>query len=59
MKNLLTLIAIASIFISCKLNDTTDEEVKASVIDSTIVGADKDEDGCLASAGYTWSKLNK
>ncbi|MBY0486393.1 MAG: hypothetical protein K2P85_04285, partial [Flavobacteriaceae bacterium] len=27
--------------------------------DSTIVGADKDENGCLASAGYTWSKLNK
>ena len=27
--------------------------------DSTIVGADKDENGCLASAGYTWSKVNK
>ena len=59
MKNLLIIIAITSIFISCKLNDTTDEEVKAPVKDSTIVGADKDDDGCLASAGYTWSKLNK
>lgn len=59
MKNLLIIIAITSIFISCKLNDATDEEVKAPVKDSTIVGADKDDDGCLASAGYTWSKLNK
>ena len=59
MKNLQIVIAIASIFISCKLNDTTNEEVKAPVKDSTIVGADKDDDGCLASAGYTWSKLNK
>lgn len=59
MKNLLIVIAITSIFISCKLNDATDEEVKAPVKDSTIVGADKDDDGCLASAGYTWSKLNK
>lgn len=59
MKNLLIIFAITSIFISCKLNDTTDEEVKAPVKDSTIVGADKDDDGCLASAGYTWSKLNK
>lgn len=59
MKNLLIVITITSIFISCKLNDATDEEVKAPVKDSTIVGADKDDDGCLASAGYTWSKLNK
>ncbi|WP_353083218.1 hypothetical protein [Flavobacterium sp.] len=59
MKNLLIVIAITSIFISCKLNDATDEEVKAPVKDSTIFGADKDDDGCLASAGYTWSKLNK
>ena len=27
--------------------------------DSTIIGADKDENGCLGSAGYTWSKVNK
>ena len=59
MKNLLIVIAITSVFISCKLNDATDEEVKAPVKDSTIVGADKDDDGCLASGGYTWSKLNK
>jgi hypothetical protein len=59
MRNLLILIAITSVFNSCKLNDTTDEEVSAPVKDSTIVGADKDENGCLASAGYTWSKLNK
>ena len=59
MKNLLLVFTIASIFISCKLNDATEEKTNAPVKDSTIVGADKDENGCLASAGYTWSKLNK
>ena len=35
---------------------------KTRTVDSTkdvVVGADKDENGCLASAGYTWSKVNK
>lgn len=59
MKNLLLVFTISSIFISCKLNDAIEEDTKTPVKDSTIVGADKDENGCLASAGYTWSKLNK
>lgn len=48
--------------VSCKLNDSTSEDTskqRPKPKDSTIVGADQDENGCLASAGYTWSKLNK
>ena len=49
-------------FTSCKFKDDTVETAankKTQPKDSTIVGADQDENGCLASAGYTWSKLNK
>ena len=47
-------------FISCKPheNEESSNNVPQSK-DSSIVGVDKDENGCLASAGYTWSKLNK
>lgn len=51
------------VLVSCKWSDATSSEdevnKKAQPKDSTIVGADQDENGCLASAGYTWSKLNK
>jgi hypothetical protein len=60
-KNIFTIITLLTLFVSCKhaSNDKplTEEEVKPK--DSTMVGVDKDENGCLASAGYTWSKLNK
>ena len=49
--------------LSCKPEATANlKEVNSKpkiVRDSTIVGADKDENGCLGSAGYTWSKVNK
>lgn len=49
--------------LSCKRNEKPDLKSINSKPkmekDSTIVGADKDENGCLASAGYTWSKVNK
>ena len=49
--------------LSCKPDaQTTINAVNSKpkvVRDSTIVGADKDENGCLGSAGYTWSKVNK
>ena len=59
MKNLLLYIALFSILISCKFNDADPEVTNVPHKDSTIVGVDKDNNGCLASAGYTWSKLNK
>jgi hypothetical protein len=47
---------------SCRFIDKTEqtEETKHSltVKDSSVFN-DKDENGCLASAGYVWSKVNK
>jgi hypothetical protein len=63
MKKILIIGVLLSVFMSCKNKVETDEndnsKVKKESKDSTIIGADKDENGCLASAGYTWSKLNK
>jgi hypothetical protein len=53
---------LAFLSVSCNLMNTTSKEEESKKMqpkDSTIVGADQDENGCLASAGYTWSKLNK
>lgn len=63
MKKIIPFIIIALSFASCKLTDgkSPEEEselLEASVKDSTNV-SDKDEHGCLASAGYIWSKVNK
>ncbi len=49
---------------SCKLTDQNDSEseeeknIPLVTKDSTVVN-DKDENGCLATAGYIWSKMNK
>jgi len=63
MKKIITLLVFTLTLYSCKLtnqNDEATEEGKANVTvkDSTVVN-DKDENGCLASAGYIWSKVNK
>jgi hypothetical protein len=61
-RSIAIVLVMATFFVSCKLKDDTSEDVANKKIqpkDSTIVGADQDENGCLASAGYTWSKLNK
>lgn len=48
---------------SCKLEDkkaAIDEPKNARTFaKDTVVVYDKDENGCLASAGYVWSKVNK
>ncbi len=59
MKNLLLSFALFSILISCKPNDVDPVATNKPHKDSTIVDVDKDKNGCLASAGYTWSKLNQ
>ncbi len=62
MKKITLIVLFAITLVSCKLNDDANESTsnkKVQPKDSTIVGADQDENGCLASAGYTWSKLNK
>lgn len=63
MKKIATLLMIFLIVSSCRLidqNDDTDENAKVAATskDSTVVN-DKDENGCLASAGFVWSKVNK
>lgn len=61
LKKIIVSCFIFSSLISCKWidqrEDTTNE--KETNAKDVVVGGDKDEDGCLASAGYTWSKLNK
>jgi hypothetical protein len=60
IKNITTLVLLLIVLVSCKQqDDAIQDETKTQPKDSTIVGADQDENGCLASAGYTWSKLNK
>ncbi len=45
---------------SCKLNDQKEENKVANQGNKEgVIVADKDENGCLASAGYIWSKVNK
>lgn len=63
MKKIATLLMILLIVSSCRLidqNDDTEEnsKVASTTKDSTVVN-DKDENGCLASAGFVWSKVNK
>jgi len=63
MKKIITLIVVAFSIYSCKLTDqNTEEETEQTTNltpkDSTVVN-DKDENGCLAAAGYVWSKVNK
>ena len=62
MKKSLCLLLFFSILTSCKHTDQKSDEAEAianeSVKDSSAVN-DKDEHGCLATAGYVWSKINK
>jgi hypothetical protein len=63
MKKIITLLVFTLALYSCKLTDQKNEEAEeekanVTVKDSTVVN-DKDENGCLASAGYIWSKVNK
>ena len=61
MKKIATILIFSIIIYSCKLTDENDIEEKVAnnttTKDSTIVN-DKDENGCLSSAGYVWSKVN-
>jgi hypothetical protein len=62
MKNTIALLVLVVAFSSCKLKDAQEDvqdgKITATAKDSTAVN-DKDENGCLASAGYIWSKVNK
>ena len=63
MKKISLLLIASIVLFSCKLTDqneteSEEEKVPLAVKDSTVVN-DKDEHGCLATAGYIWSRMNK
>lgn len=59
-KHFLPFIVLIIITISCKKTDDKPfSDTIKKITDSTIVDVDKDKNGCLASAGYIWSKVNK
>ena len=60
MKKYILILAVLCVLSACKLTDEKEEDkgVEQDNKEGTIV-ADKDENGCLASAGYIWSKVNK
>ena len=46
------LICVSALFISCGSSKNNNKE-------GMMTGNDKDEHGCIASAGYTWSEVQK
>ncbi|PQJ20716.1 hypothetical protein [Tenacibaculum sp. SG-28] len=63
MKNLGILMLSVFMMVSCNTNGKKDSEIKVSEettpTEKSIVGNDKDEHGCIGSAGYTWSELRQ
>ncbi|WP_284652008.1 hypothetical protein [Flavobacterium terrisoli] len=63
MKKISLLLIASIVLFSCKLTDqndgeSEDENLPLAAKDSSVVN-DKDEHGCLATAGYIWSRMNK
>jgi hypothetical protein len=59
MKKVFVLALSLVIMVSCNYFNNNEEANKKAEKKDLVLGGDKDENGCLASAGYTWSKLNK
>ncbi len=59
MKKITLLLVTLIVFSSCNYFKNTEEDNPKVPQKDLVLGGDKDENGCLASAGYTWSKLNK
>ncbi|MEW5675926.1 hypothetical protein ABGT15_06395 [Flavobacterium enshiense] len=60
-KTLFIVFTLSFLLTSCDfmLKDHSKEDVTNSGDDKVVLGADKDENGCVASAGYMWSELRK
>lgn len=59
MKKIFLLVAIIFFTYSCKdLSGSSDMSIQKDSL-GTVVGNDKDDKGCVTSAGYTWSELKK
>lgn len=72
MKKVILSLAVASMLLACctskkatettetTAEDTTSEVVADSLINRHLLGGDRDEHGCIPSAGYIWcEKLQK
>lgn len=60
MKKYISILVVLFALSSCKLTDEKEDGKVANQGNKEgAVVADKDENGCLASAGYVWSKVNK
>ncbi len=63
MKIITLIFASSAFLLSCNNKPETKEKEKEPVTVDTskapIVGNDKDENGCIGSAGYQWSSLKK
>jgi hypothetical protein len=60
MKKIYTIVLVTLSLTSCNWKNSKEEKPKeVDVANEVVLGGDKDANGCLASAGYTWSKLNK
>lgn len=57
----LAIIPVLAILISCQgTTKTTDAKASSETkAEAPLVGGEKDEHGCLTSAGYTWSEIRK
>lgn len=72
MKKIILSLTVASMLLACctskkatetagsATEDTTSEVVADSLINRPLLGGDRDEHGCIPSAGYVWcEKLGK
>ena len=61
MKNYIIILNALLILQSCKLRDEKEANIPIGnqIPKEVSVVKDKDENGCLSSAGYTWSKVSK
>jgi len=60
MKKIIVFVLVSTSFLSCNWFNEEDKNPKeVDAAKDVVLGGDKDANGCLASAGYTWSKLNK
>lgn len=61
MKKTLLISLVGFFLFSCDfiLKDRSDDETEATANEKVVLGTDKDEKGCVISAGYKWSELRK
>ena len=53
------LVFTGALFASCGSNSVKKVETAEKTEETKMVGNDKDEHGCIASAGYTWCEVQK